>query len=465
MLSMQATSKYQLTTEQCQSARMAKDPRFDGVFFVLVKTTGIFCRPVCKVRAPLEKNVAYAFSAIEAVHKGYRPCLRCRPDSAPSSYAWLGVETTVKRACHLLEDFPEQNIETIAQRMGISSRYLSKLFSEYLHISPKQYRLYHQLLRAKYLLHQTTCSVEEVALTVGFNSARQLQTNSKKVFGLSPSKIRQSLPNTQISNASKQIQIFLSYRPPYDWVALRDFFALREIQGNEIITSNGITKVLTIQDQSVRVEMVHDGANNGFCVNVNAENSRFIPMIIKAVQTMLDLHATPLIIDQAMRKSGLPAENSVPGIRIPGIVNRYEAACRAVLGQQVSIKAAITQLNRLHEHLSEQGEFPSPSAVANSELSFLKMPERRKQALRDLSMLLHNTPDADWDEWLAIKGIGPWTCEYVNMRTHASTDIFLGTDLVVKQQLKKLNEQNVFIDDTQAAPWRSYLTYNIWSQA
>ncbi|MFC3122715.1 DNA-3-methyladenine glycosylase 2 family protein [Agaribacter flavus] len=465
MSSNQAVNNAYLTVEQCSRARLARDPRFDGLFFILVKSTGVFCRPICRVRLPQEKNVEYSFSAVDAIQRGYRPCLRCRPDSAPMSFAWLGVETSVKRACSLLVEYPCQSIEEISQRLGISARYLTKLFAEYLQVSPKQYRLYHQLLSAKRLLHQTQFTIEEIAQSVGFSGARQLQVHTKSKFNLTPKQIRQSNRQSISDSASKQIEMFLPYRPPYEWEALRDFLELRAIAGNEKITSNSVAKILSINDRAVPIMLIHKPDNSGFTLKFSTEHLSLLSSIYQAVHIMLDLHAAPLVIEQALKNSGLPSNDIMPGVRIPGVANRFEAACRAVLGQQVSIKAAITHLNRLHEHLSKDGAFPTALDVSQSSLPFLKMPERRKQALRDVASLLHNNPDASIDEWLEIKGIGSWTCEYVKMRTHASTDVYLATDLVIKQQVESLRTQGIQLDAPRSAPWQSYLTFTIWNRA
>ncbi|MEM0911447.1 MAG: Ada metal-binding domain-containing protein, partial [Pseudomonadota bacterium] len=211
----------------------------------MVRSTGIFCRPVCPVKAPKEENVSYAFSAIEAMHKGYRPCLRCRPDSSPGSFAWKGVETTVERAVSLIEKNPEKSIQSIAERLGVSSRYLQQLFMRYIGVPPKQYMLFQQLLMAKNLLHQTSMSVELVAQNVGFSTARQLQLHSKKYLKLTPREIRQN----KTLSSSDNVCIFLTYNPPYQWEQLRSFLQFRQIEGNENYTDDSIAKHLNINGE------------------------------------------------------------------------------------------------------------------------------------------------------------------------------------------------------------------------
>ncbi len=183
---------------------MSRDPRFDGQFFIAVKSTGIFCRPICPARLPQEKNVDYYLNATQAMSAGFRPCLRCRPDSAPGSWAWLGADTTAQRALTLLVRYPEQSVDDIAQRMGISARYLYKLVVSKVGIAPKKYRLYSQVLFAKRLLQQTSLSILDVALAAGFSSARRLQANMQHIIGLAPASVRKTRQGLRLRNCARR---------------------------------------------------------------------------------------------------------------------------------------------------------------------------------------------------------------------------------------------------------------------
>lgn len=234
--------------EICRRARLARDHRFDGRFFTAVKTTGIFCRPICPARAPKEKNVIYFDSAIEAANQGYRPCLRCRPDSAPASFAWKGTDTTLERALRLIDKgaLIDGTITALSDQLGIGPRYLNKLFQARLGASPKQYAQYQQLLFAKSLLQQTRLPVADVALAAGFGSVRRFNDCFVHALQLTPSELRRrsggsasaglsppSLPawrrRIRKSGEEDGLSLFLSYRPPYDWDALRDFLKARLI--------------------------------------------------------------------------------------------------------------------------------------------------------------------------------------------------------------------------------------------
>lgn len=463
-----------------QKARIARDPRFDGRFFVGVKTTGIFCRPVCKARLPLEENVSYLASAHQAVELGFRPCLLCRPDSAPGSFAWQGVETTVDRAVKLLSSELNLTIQTVADKLGVSTRYLNRLFDEYLHISPKRFQLSQRLLFAKQLLHETTLNIETVAQCAGFNSAKRLQDNMREQFKLLPSEVRKKESN-QSMNGSKAVTVFLRYRPPYSWQILKEFFTKRQISANELITNEYIAKCLLIDNQKVIFKAEHDSQNHGFKVSFYTENVSVLKQATICVRKILDLDADPRVISQALTASGLQAEQFDSGLRIPGIVNKFEAACRAVCGQQVSVKAAVGQVNLLQETLVPQQErdasniidsdepyltlrpFVSAVQVSRADLSFLKMPLARKESLKALATLLHKQAQCEYDEWLALKGIGPWTVNYVKLRYANVPDIFLDTDLIIKQQIKKLQAKEQVLNPALAVPYRTYLTLNLWN--
>jgi AraC family transcriptional regulator of adaptative response / DNA-3-methyladenine glycosylase II len=462
-----------LTNEECRRARLARDPRFDGRFFVLVNSTGIFCRPVCKVRAPLEQNVEYAQTAIEAMQKGFRPCLRCRPDSAPQSFAWQGVQATVQRASKLLlEDFAS-SIESVSERLGVSARYLHKLMQENLHLAPKQFRIFHQVLLAKRLLQSSSMSVEQVAQAAGFPSSRQLQHHMKQTTSLTPTQIRknqQAYSKSKASNKTNDVSLLLNYQGDYDWPMLRDFFARRLCAGNEDLGEEYFAKVLTISGEPVRVCMRYCPDKSGFIVSFAQEYIAHTAQIINSASKILDLHANPFVIFDALQEAGLNEQQINRGIRIPGICSRFEAGVRAILGQQVSVQAAITQLNRLQEGVATQmnngntAEFLRPQHLLKADLSFLKLPGARKAALKDFANLMHEEPEADFDRWLSIKGIGPWTVNYVRLRATNDTDIWLNTDLIIKQQIAKLQDSlGLVFDDAKAAPWRSYLTLSLWN--
>ncbi|MFT6269847.1 MAG: AraC family transcriptional regulator of adaptative response / DNA-3-methyladenine glycosylase II [Alphaproteobacteria bacterium] len=383
-------------------------------------------------------------------------------------------------------------------------------------ISAKRYRIYQQVLMAKQLLQQTQLPVEKVAESVGFAGARQLQQHIKTYLRLTPSQLRKDA-NSNLSNEgaeqavkptqlSESVTILLAYRPPYNWPQVRDFFGKRKIHGNELVHENGLTKILSIatkQDDhhkqqacvAVKVEITHAPAHNGFYLSFNAAYSQHTLAIISIVRRMLDLDACPQLIEDALINAGLPMSELVTGLRIPGVASEFEAGCRAILGQQVSVDAAVNKVNQLHAYFAQYNQienletgFPSPYEIANNDLLFLKMPGARRQTLIDLAKFYQHSGspqtskgeanannvasnvEADADSkstptLIDIKGIGPWTVNYVALRAIGKSDIWLNTDLVIKQQVAKHSENGHTIKSELAAPWRSYLTLNLWSLA
>lgn len=443
-----------------QNARKTRDARFDGTFFVAVKSTGIFCRPICPAPSPMEKNVEYFSMAQLAMNAGYRPCLRCRPDSAPMSCAWKGVDTTVERAISLLAQYPELTLDNISEKLGISDRYLRDLFKRKLGMGPKKFQLYEKLMFAKQLLHQTRLPIEHVAQASGFSSARRLQDNLSNTLGLSPKQIRQK-------GVSKENQLLLklSYRPPYHWQHLRDFLATRAISSVESVTENSYSRTFNLGSSSGWFEATINSAASVFEVKLEINEIANLKPVITQIRRILDLDSDPKVIEEGLVSTMLPSTNILNGIRIPGVWQPFEAGCRAILGQQISVVAAIKLVTKMVNELGSKEEqrfyFPTPEQVSKSDLQFLGMPDKRRQTLRAFARFCAENPDQDnLDHWLKIKGIGPWTVAYAKMRGQSNPDIWLDTDLIIKKQIA-----NNSIEANAAKPWRSYLTFQLWSMA
>ena len=447
--------------QQCQrysAARMARDYRFDGAFFVAVKSTGIFCRPICPAPLPMEKNVDYYTVASQALDAGFRPCLRCRPDSAPGSPAWQGADTTLSRGLSLLAENHEQSIPDIAARLGISQRYLHKLVSENLGLSPQKYRRYNQALFAKQLLQQTMLPVTDIALASGLNSARRLQSLCQQILDKTPSQLRAQ----HASETPESISLFLSYRPPYDWEAIREFLKRRLIHNTEVIDEQSFAKVFTYGKGIGRFKATHVAQKHGFSVEVQVSDLTILRPVIANIKRLLDLSADPMIIAESLIKTGLSQTYINPGMRQPGVWNEFEAGVRAILGQQVSVTAAINLLNKV---VAEYGErtpygtaFPLPENIATASLECISMPGARKEALRNFAALYREYDSPQDAQILAIKGIGQWTLDYISLRGRSWPDVYLGGDLIVKKM-----QSRTPITPQNGAPWRSYLTLQLWA--
>jgi len=452
-----------LNPEIFQKARLSRDPRFDGKFFTAVKTTGIYCRTICPATTPKEENVTYFSTAVEAANAGYRPCLRCRPDSAPGSPAWKGVNTTLEKAVRFINEGALQNssLEDLANRLGIGDRYLRQLFKKHLGISPKAYALYQQCLFAKKLLHQTNLPITQIALASGFNSVRRFNDCFQSQLSLTPSEIRKSGGAT-----SKALKLQLYYRPPYDWSFVCSFFMTRAIPNLEWCDKQSYGRTFEWLGSIGHFTALHVEHKNRFDVAIELDDVTHLKTIVNNIRRILDLDVDILAVEKDLQQCFDDTTLINTGLRLPGIWNMFEAGIRAILGQQISVVSArnlVTILvTELGQSNTEKQLFPIPQTIAESDLDFLKIPASRKQTLRNLSQhyLDSDNPD-DPEQWLALKGIGPWTVDYAQLRGLSNPDIYLGGDLGVKKA--RMKSKYNFNPD-QASPWRSYLTFQLWSQ-
>ncbi|HGF7509304.1 DNA-3-methyladenine glycosylase 2 family protein [Vibrio cholerae] len=446
----------ELSAEVCQRARMSRDPRFDGCFFVAVKTTGIFCRPICPANLPKEENVEYFSSQALAVSAGYRPCLRCRPESAPHSWAWKGAETTFLRALTLIEQGElDGSLETLASRLGISDRYLRQLFQRHLGMPPKQYAQIQQLMFAKQLLHTSQISITEVAYASGFQSTRRFNDAFQKLFRLTPTQVRRERAALPSRN-----HLSLAFRGPFDWAHMLDFYRLRAIEGMEQVDEQSYQRYFILGEGQgwFKASM----AQSHLDIEFEMERLSDLRHLVVRLRRMFDLDADLISIEAHLEQLA-PGLVRRTGIRIPGVWNAWEAGVRAVLGQQVSVKAAIGQLNLLVSTLAaSEGStryFPTPEQVQMSDLSFLRMPERRKETLKRLADYVRLHPMDSPMAWLSLSGIGPWTVDYAQLRGESRSHCFLTGDLIVKKALAKFPQ----LTAESVAPWGSYATFHCWS--
>lgn len=449
-----------LTVEQCQKARMARDARFDGVFYIAVKSTGIFCRPICPAKLPKEENVEYYNDKVQALQAGYRPCLRCRPDSAPDSWAWKGVETTFCRALRLVEQGVLQNasMAELAARLGVSDRYVRQLFARYLGMSPKQYAQYQQLLFAKQLLHTSTLSVADIGFASGFNSTRRFNDAFKKVMKMSPSKIRHQSKMAH----GEQTKLYLAFKGGFNWRHMLAFYRMRAIDGVERVTETSYQRSVLLHGREVEFSVTLCEEKSCLLVEVAIDDFSLLRTVVMGIRRMFDLDADTDVIE-AHLNSVAPGLVRETGIRIPGVWSIWEAGVRAILGQQVSVKAAIGQLNLLVATLAVGADkplFPTPEKVALADLSFLKMPQSRKDSLQRFAVYMVENEQQDPSEWLALKGIGPWTVSYAQLRGLSQPDRLLEKDLVVKKALTQFPT----LTQESASPWGSYATFHLWNQ-
>ncbi|CAK3310175.1 AraC family transcriptional regulator, regulatory protein of adaptative response / DNA-3-methyladenine glycosylase II [Vibrio crassostreae] len=448
-----------LTNEQCHLARYARDARFDGMFFTAVKTTGIFCRPICPATPPKEENVEYFSHQAQALKAGYRPCLRCRPDSAPFSPAWKGVETTFLRAMQLIDNgaLNSGSIVDLATRLGISDRYLRTLFDNYIGVSPKQYSLYSQLMFAKQLLHTSSMSITDVGFASGFNSTRRFNDAFQKELQLSPSQIRRAKLSDSVSN-----HIQLGFHGPLDWKHLLAFYRRRMIEGLEEVGEDYYQRTVNVNGSKgwFQATLAKD---NRLDIEFELDDISHLRSLIANIRRMFDLDVDIAKVE-AFFETIDPNLVAKSGIRIPGVWNPWEAGVRAILGQQVSVTAAIGQLNLLVKELSDASEkayFPTPKQIAEADVSFLRMPGSRKETLKRFAEYMVDNETEHPSKWIELKGIGPWTIQYAQLRGLSEPNHLLVGDLVVK----KFIEHRPAINTQSVSPWGSYATFHCWNQS
>ncbi|WP_305082228.1 methylated-DNA--[protein]-cysteine S-methyltransferase [Oceanospirillum sediminis] len=478
-----------LNADECRKARLARDARFDGLFFIAVRTTGIFCRPICPAIPPKEENVEYYAHSSQALTAGYRPCLRCRPDSAPGSWAWLGTETTFRRAMKMIEhgELQEHSLPELAERLGISDRYLRQLFNQQLGISPKQYAQYQQLMFAKQLLHHSDMAIADIALASGFNSVRRFNDACQKILQLTPSSIRKgrikdsTRKTADIShsvarpdNSLIQHQLELHLRPPFNWQHLLSFYQLRAINGLEKVTKNSYQRAFILDGQPGWF-LAQQTQTDRLQITFAISSLQQLNPMLQTIRRMFDLDSDLTTIEQHLQHTAL-ASKLTSGIRIPGVWSSWEAGIRAILGQQVSVKAAITHLNNLTHTLNQRYNptatmhhtdtiwqdcllrFPEPEWIIRDDLSCLKMPQSRKDTLKRFARYIQEYPDKHPRHWQEIKGIGPWTIQYACIRGLSEPDHFLEGDLIIKKVMQSLPEW----DSAPVSPWGSYATFQCW---
>lgn len=458
-----------LDPEVCRRARLSRDARFDGEFYLGVLTTGIYCRPICPARAPAEKNVRYFSSAAQAAQAGFRPCLRCRPESAPDSPAWRGTSTTLQRALQLIGQgaLDTGSLAELAPRLGVGERYLRKLFQRELGVSPQALALNRRLLFAKKLLAETALPVTDVAFAAGFGSVRRFNSAVQQQFQLSPSALR-SRRGANPANAGIELQ--LHYRPPYDWDGIADFFARHAIAGVESVTAQRYQRNFDTGEARGCLAVSPIAGRHALRLELQLADHRLLMPVVATVRRMFDLDANPAAVQQVLGADTRLALllRKFPGIRSPGHWSLYEAAVRGIAGQQVSTQAARTVIARFATSThAEAGQrvFPSAADIATLGDEKFPMPGKRRQALRALCRHCSDRENAlDLDALAALPGVGPWTLAMAAMRGNGQPDIFPAKDLGLEKAWARLRGPDVNLQKHTAnwRPWRSYAANLLW---
>lgn len=474
------------STDTCYQALLARDPRYDGRFFTCVTSTGIYCRPICPAPTPKLAHCRFVASAAAAQEAGFRPCLRCRPESAPDSPAWAGTSTTVTRALRLIDEgaLDDGGVEALADRLGVGSRQLRRLFQRHVGASPLAVAQTRRVLLAKQLLHETALPLADVALASGFGSVRRFNEVFQHLFGRAPGALRSHRGEASQMPA---LMLRLPYRPPYDWQAMLAFLARRAIPGLERIDGEGYQRLFRVGEAVGSVSVRHVPDANALQATIRLPDLVALPGVIARLRRLFDLQADPEAIRQGLGRDPALAVlvERHPGLRLPGGWEPFEVAVRAILGQQVSVDAATRLAGRLVERLGEcvtdqaatglDRLFPAPERFTFDEIKALGMPGARASALVKLAASYRERPRLfdrrqDLDETVAhlgaLPGIGEWTAHYIAMRGLQESDAFLPTDVALQRALAEQGRRPTPRELAARAeawrPWRAYAVMHLW---
>lgn len=501
----------------------SRDPRYDGCFFTGVMTTGIYCRPICPAPTPKRQNVRFFSCAAAAEEAGFRPCKRCRPETAPGTPAWTGTDATVSRALRLIADgfLDDHSVARLAEVLGMGPRHLDRLFAERVGSSPLRIARARRTHFAAKLLSESDLPVTEVAYGSGFGSVRQFNEAFRQTFRTTPSSLRRGAaaalearaPSRRLRAATMRVDdgtapgavqarrvagersparplltLSLAYRPPYPWEQVIEFYRRRAIPGVEVVEEELYRRSISWSGTEGILEVRRDprGAN-ALAVALGGIGPSHVKPVVDRVRRMFDLDADPQAIASHLsrdpRLSPLVAEN--PGARIPGIWSLFEAAVRAVVGQQVSLAAARSALTQIAERYGARLErpaggvellFPEAKAISAADLHFYHAPERRKRSLREVASFLERSADtlresASLTEAVsllsAVSGIGPWSAQYIALRGLGDPDAFPAEDLVLRKALGAIGVPQDRAGRREVTdswhPWRGYAATYLWT--
>lgn len=465
--------------ERCYRAVQSRDARFDGVFYTGVKTTGIYCRPSCPAVTPKPQNVTFYASAAAAQDAGFRACRRCRPDTTPGSPEWNVRADAIGRAMRLIGDgvVEREGVEGLASRLGYSQRHVTRMLTQELGAGPLALARSNRSHAARVLIETTDMPMSDIAFAAGFASIRQFNDSVRHSYALSPTEMRGRRRGTPTG----RVTVRLAVRQPFHAEALIDFLAAHILPGVETIRDRTYARVLRLpHGLGVMALTLHDDRVD---CELELADLRDTAVAIGRARRMLDLDADPVSIDTVLGAD--PALRDLvaaaPGLRVPSHVDGFEVAVRTIVGQQVSVAGANTVLGRhvptrgtpvdfaLAESFGLTHAFPKAEAFAEADPATMGMPQSRARTIIDLSQAvadgkLELDPGVDREavreQLLSMRGIGPWTADYIAMRALANPDILLTTDLVLKRELER---RGITAGDTERwRPWRSYAGMHLW---
>lgn len=473
----------ELNWQVCSRARLSRDARFDGKFFIGVLGSRVYCRSICPAPTAKEKNVRYFPSAAAAAEAGFRPCLRCRPECSPGTPAWLGTPNTVSRALRLIAEsgLEDGGVASLAERLGVGSRHLRRLFIQHLGATPSAVAQTRRLHFAKKLIDETTLPMSEVALSSGFGCVRRFNAAIRKVYKRTPTQIRRLSRQTGLQ-PENQYWFRLRFRPPYNWNGMLRFLGARATPGVESVEAGRYCRSISLNGSHGQIDVSLDDGNDALVVRVQFGDPRSLFFIVERIRAMFDLNADWAAIVHSLRVDALLAGrvDAEPGLRVPGCWSGFELAIRAILGQQITVKGATTLAGVLVRTFGQPFSgtnnlthlFPSAEVLADADLASMGMPRARAATIRGLARAVCDgrisfegivASGEFLNRLCEIPGIGKWTAQYVAMRALGEPDAFPSGDLGLLRALR-LGSPGELERRAQAwRPWRAYATMYLWN--
>ena len=481
-----------LDDDACYRAMATRDSRFDGRFFTAVRTTGVYCRPICPARTPKRANVTFYPTASAAQEAGYRPCLRCRPESSPDLAAWRGTSNTVARGLALIAEgaLDSAAVETLAERLGVGERQLRRLFRQHLGASPIAVAQTRRVLFARQLITETNMPMTEVALAAGFGSIRRFNATFQALYDRPPRALRRLRADDAERSAAGGITLMLAYAPPYDWNAVLGFLATRAIAGIEHVEGTArYHRTVALDGAQGTISVEPDQSGKGLRATIRFPRVGAIAGIVARLRRVFDLSADPRAIGTHLGSDPIlaPLIARRPGLRVPGAWDGFETAIRAVLGQQVTVTAAVKLAGKLVAGFGDPmpesplplltHTFPSADRLAHADLRVLGMPGARAAALSSLAAAAMADPalfspsqtlETAVTRLRAVRGIGEWTAQYIAMRALREPDAFPAADIGLMRALTPPGEPRpdaaTILARAEAwRPWRAYAAQHLWT--
>ena len=478
-----------MDSDDYENACRKRHSRFDRRFFIGVLSTSIYCRPGCPAGVPRKENVKLYKSAAAASAAGFQPCLRCRPEAFPSTTAWHGSSWKIYRALRLIDQgfLDEQSVEELAEFLKVGPRQLIRLFNDHLGASPVEVAQTRRLHFAKKLIVETHMSFSDVSFAAGFGSLGGFNAALRKTYKLSPTQLREKC-NVDRKKTERDdiVECTVPYCLPFDWAAMLSFFAYRAVPGVEVVTAYSYARTFCLEGEAGHFEAFFEPASHQIRMRITYPEIRYLRRIIDRVCSLFDLKADSNRIDQFLAKDSelAPMVRRFPGLRVPGCWSGFEVAVRAILGQQITVKAASTLVARIVERYGKayqccaeglQFTFPEPAQLVDADLTGMGIVGQRIAAIQavagqigcgELDIEGGMDPDNFVRTICSIKGIGEWTAQYIAMRALNDPNAFPYSDLILRRAVSEpgvtMTPKALLKRAESWQPWRAYCVMLLW---